>query len=95
MEKAQQEIIRTKCHIGQLVITDTVVKVETKLQKNKMLARSMILGVHIMPYPKILWIGGKHADILFFSIGTEAIEAKSVNINIAKDIVRLLGFDVE
>ena len=50
------EIIRTKCNTGQLVITDKAIKVETKWigQSTKMLSRDRIIGVDIMPYPKVL-----------------------------------------
>ena len=88
------ELIRTKCHIGHLVITDSLVRVETKLmgQRNKMLSRSMIIGVDLMPYPKLLWMGGRHADLTFYGAGSESIEAKVVKIGVAREIVALLGF---
>ena len=88
------ELIRTKCHIGHLVITDSTVRVETKLigQRNKMLSRASIIGVSLMPYPRILWIGGKYADLTFYGAGSESIEAKVVKIGVAREIVALLGF---
>src|SRR5947209_1908417 len=87
------EIIRTKCHIGHLVITDTAVHIETKLmgQHNKMLSRASIIGVDMMPYPKLLGIGGKHADLTFHGPGG-AITTKTVNIDVARQIVALVGF---
>jgi len=87
------ELIRTKCHIGYLVITDTAVRIETKLigQHNKMLSRASIIGVDMMPYPKVLGIGGKHADLTFHGPGG-AVTAKTVNIDVARQIVEMLGF---
>ncbi|OLE51605.1 MAG: hypothetical protein AUG51_22130 [Acidobacteria bacterium 13_1_20CM_3_53_8] len=87
------ETIRTKCHIGQLVITDTVVRIETRLlgQSTKSLSRSSITGVDIMPYPKLLGIGGKYADLTFYAAG-DALNAKMVKIDVARQIVALLGY---
>ncbi len=93
-EEHMAELIRTKCHIGHLVITDNAVRIETKLmgQRNKMLSRASIIGVDMMPYPKLLGIGGKHADLTFYGAGAESIEAKVVKIGVAREIVALLGF---
>jgi len=88
------EIIRTKCNTGQLVITDKAIKVETKWigQSTKMLSRDRIIGVDIMPYPKVLWIGGKYADLTFYGQGSEVIKAQIVKIDVARQIVEMLGY---
>ena len=87
------ETIRTKCHIGQLVITDTVVRIETRLlgQSTKSLSRSSITGVDIMPYPKLLGIGGKYTDLTFYSSGG-VLHAKMVKIDVARKILEILGY---
>ena len=87
------ETIRTKCHVGQLIITDTVVRIETRLlgQSTKSLSRSSITGVDIMPYPKLLGIGGKYADLTFYSSG-DVLHAKMVKIDVARIILEILGY---
>ena len=87
------DIIRTKCNTGQLVITETVIRLETKMlgQSTKSLRRDTLNGVDIMPYPKILWIGGKYADLTFRGPG-DVIKAQIVPIAVARQIVELLGY---
>lgn len=87
------ELIRTKCNMGQLVVTENAIRIETKLigQKSRMISRATITGVDIMPYPKLLGMGGKHADLTFYAAG-DAIEAKVVKIGDARKIVEMLGY---
>lgn len=87
------ELIRTKCNTGQLVITDNAIRFETKLigQKNRMMQRATITGIDMMPYPKLLGIGGKYADLTFHAAG-DVVTVKMVKIDVARQIVDLLGY---
>jgi hypothetical protein len=57
-----------------------------------MLARERIIGVDIMPYPKVLGLGGKKADLTFYGQGNETIKVQIVDIKVARQIVELLGY---
>jgi hypothetical protein len=88
------ELIRTKCHMGQLVITENAIRLETKIlgKGNRSLSRSMLTGIDMKEYPRILGIGVKKADLTFYGQGSEIIVAQLVKTEIAKQIVELLGY---
>lgn len=88
------ELIRTKCNMGQLIITENTIRLETKImgKGNRSLSRSMIIGVDMKEYPRIFGIGVKKADITFYGQGSEVIVAQLIKTEDAKRIVELLGY---
>lgn len=88
------ELIRTKCHMGQLVVTENAIRFESNVlgKGQKSLSRSMITGVNMKEYPRIFGIGAKKADLTFYGQGSEVIVTQLVKTEDAKKIVDMLGY---
>lgn len=88
------ELIRVKCQNGHIVITESAVRVENNLlgKGQKSLSRSMLTGVNLKVYPRVLWMGGIHSDLTFYGQGSEVLVAKIVRTEKAREIVTLLGY---
>jgi hypothetical protein len=88
------ELIRAKCNTGHIVITENAIRFETNLfgKGQKSLSRSMLTGVQMKAYPKLLGLGGKYADLTFYGQGSEVVVVQVVKVDEAKRIVELLGY---
>jgi len=80
--------------MGQLAITENAIRLETKIlgKGNRSLSRSMLTGIDMKEYPRILGIGVRKADLKFYGQGSEVIVAQLVKTEVAKQIVELLGY---
>jgi hypothetical protein len=88
-------MLKIKCQNGHIFVTDQAIRVETSLggrRSQKSLSRAMLTGVEMRVYPKILWMGGIHSDIIFYGQGSERIIAKIVKTSEAQQVIAMLGY---
>ena len=85
-----QELIRTHCKQGKLVITDEYIRVELGSLRQSTLFRSMLTGIDsTMAVPSVFGVGGG-TNLVFHGQGAELLRADLVNPKMAQQIVDLL-----
>ena len=85
-----QELIRTRCKQGKLVITDEYIRVELGGLRQSTLYHSMLTGIDsAMAVPSVFGMGGG-TNLVFHGQGAEVLHADLVNPKVAQQIVDLL-----
>jgi hypothetical protein len=85
-----QELFRTRCKQGTLIITDEYIRIELGSLQQSTLYRSMLTGIDSqMGVPSLFGLGGG-TNLVFHGQGAEILHADLVNPKVAKEIVGML-----
>lgn len=87
-----QELIKTRCKQGQLVITDEYIRVELggPMHRQQTLYRSMLTGIDSnVAVPSMFGLGGG-VNLVFHGQGIERLHADLVKPRVAQEIVGML-----
>jgi hypothetical protein len=88
-----QELIRTRCAQGWLVITDEFIRIELRgsFSRQTTLYRSMLTGIDSrVTMPTFFGLTSGAAELIFHGQGTENLKATMVKLKVAQEIVGLL-----
>ncbi len=87
-----QELIRTRCTQGHLIVTDEYIRVELGGLRQQTLYRSSLTGIDSrMGVPSVFGLGGG-TDLIFHGQGDERLHANLVNPKVAREIMGMLQY---